>query len=97
MTGLELADITVTNGTPSNLQGTGTSYTFDVTPTADGDVTVSILAGAATDSGSNPNTQSTPVTRVSDRTAPTVDRGNDRARPDLGQSDPVHGDSSASR
>ena len=65
-------DITVTNGTVSNFQGSGTTYTFDVTPTADGDVTVSIAAGVAQDSGGNGNTAATPITRVSDRTAPTV-------------------------
>ena len=32
---------------PSNLQGSGTTYTFDVTPTADGDVTVAIMRGVA--------------------------------------------------
>jgi len=65
-------DITVTNGTVSNFQGSGTTYSFDVTPTADGDVTVAINAGVAHDASNNPNTQATPITRVSDRTQPTV-------------------------
>ena len=87
VTGLELADITVTNGTPSNLQGSGTNYTFDVTPTADGDVTVSIIAGAATDAGGNPNTQSTPVTRLSDRTVADGDPGD--TEPDPTSANPI--------
>jgi hypothetical protein len=66
------SDITVTNGTVTNFQGSGTTYTFDVTPTADGDVTVSIAAGVAHDSGGNGNTAATPITRVSDRTLPTA-------------------------
>src|SRR4029078_11913337 len=65
-------DIAVTNGTVSNFQGSGTTYTFTVTPTADGKVTVSIAAGVAHDTGGNANTAATPVTLASDRTPPTA-------------------------
>jgi len=72
VTGLTLGEIIVTNGTPSNLQGSGTTYTFDVTPTADGDVTVSVAVGVAQDLAGNDNTAATPVTIVSDTTNPAV-------------------------
>jgi YVTN family beta-propeller protein len=49
-----LSAITLTNGTASNLQGSGTSYTFTVTPSAPGAVTVKINAGALTDLDGDP-------------------------------------------
>lgn len=72
VTGFDVSDINVTNGTASNVQGSGTTYTFDVTPTADGDVTVSIPASAATDGVGNTSTAAAPVTVGSDRTNPVV-------------------------
>jgi hypothetical protein len=72
VTGFTLGDITVTNGTASNLQGSGTTYTFDVTPTADGDVEVSIAAGVAQDAVGNGNTASNQVTISYATTAPTI-------------------------
>ncbi len=49
-----LSAITLTNGTASNLQGSGTSYTFTVTPSAPGAVTVKINAGALNDLDGDP-------------------------------------------
>ena len=72
VTGFELADITVSNGSASNLQGSGASYTFDVTPIADGDVVVSVAAGLVADDAGNTNTAVPQVTVVSDTTAPTA-------------------------
>ena len=37
--GLTLSDLMIGNGTASNLSGSGSSYSFDVAPTADGTVT----------------------------------------------------------
>ena len=50
VTGLEVGEVTVTNGTASNFSGLGTTYTVTVTPAAGyaGAVTVSVAAGAAT-------------------------------------------------
>ena len=39
--------------TASNVQGSGSTYTFDVTPTADGPVVIDVVAGAATGTVSN--------------------------------------------
>jgi hypothetical protein len=71
ITGFALGDITVTNGTANTLAGTN-PYTFNVVPSGDGLVTVNIPAGGCIDRAGNLNTAATPLTRTSDRTAPTV-------------------------
>jgi hypothetical protein len=72
VTGLVLADLTITNGTASGLTGSGASYTFSVTPTAEGAVTAQVVAGAAQDSASNPTDVSNLVSIVYDVTSPTL-------------------------
>jgi hypothetical protein len=72
VTGFTAGDITVSNGTVQNFSGSGTTYTFNVVPTTDGVVTVSIAANVAQDAAGNGNTAATPVNIVSDRSAPTV-------------------------
>ena len=72
VTGFTAGDITVTNGTVQNFSGSGSTYTFEVVPTADGTVAVSIAANVAQDAAGNNNTASNTVTLTSDRTAPTV-------------------------
>ncbi|MEJ5275468.1 MAG: Ig-like domain-containing protein [Thermogemmata sp.] len=71
VTGFTAGDITVTNGTVQNFSGSGSSYTFEVAPTADGPVTVSIAANVAQDAAGNNNAASNTVTLTSDRTKPT--------------------------
>ena len=73
VTGLELAEITVGNGTASNLEGSGTTYTFDVTPSSDGAVTVDVAADVATDAASNGNAAATQLSVTTDGTAPTLE------------------------
>lgn len=58
VTGFDSTDVTVTNGSVSNFTGSGTTYTFDVTPTANGLGTVKILSEKATDAAGNLNTES---------------------------------------
>ncbi|MBO6604056.1 MAG: hypothetical protein JJ949_12570 [Roseicyclus sp.] len=70
VTGLTAGDVLVTNGLASDFSGSGTTYTFNVTPAADGVVTVSVAAGLATDSAGNTNTLSNLLSVVSDRTSP---------------------------
>ncbi|MBL8029504.1 MAG: hypothetical protein JNL74_24000, partial [Fibrobacteres bacterium] len=67
-----LANITVVNGTKTNLVNTMTDqqWTFDVTPTADGAVSIDIPAAAVNDFGSNPNTASNTLSRTADMTPP---------------------------
>ena len=55
VTGFELTDLVVGNGSSSALQGDGASYTATITPEASGTVTVDVPAGAAEDSAGNPS------------------------------------------
>jgi hypothetical protein len=74
VTGFSTGDILVTNGTASNLAGSGNSYTADITPTADGTVTVNINAGVAIDAAGNGNTAATTLSLIFDTTGaiPTI-------------------------
>ncbi|MEE2527394.1 Ig-like domain-containing protein, partial [Hyphobacterium sp. HN65] len=72
VTGFVLEDITVGNGTASNLSGAGTTYTATITPTADGQVTIDVAANIALDAASNPNTAATQFTVTNDSSPPTV-------------------------
>ena len=54
-------DIRVAFGTVDNFDGTGSSYTFDVTPNAAGAVTVEIPAGLATDANDDGNAATGPL------------------------------------
>ncbi len=47
VTGFSLSDLVITNGSASELGGSGRSYTATITPSSSGIVTVSIPAGAA--------------------------------------------------
>ncbi|MEI6836099.1 MAG: Ig-like domain-containing protein, partial [Candidatus Falkowbacteria bacterium] len=59
-----LGNISVTNGTAGSLSGSGTTYTFVVTPTADGLVTISLPADAATNVDGNGSLASNSLTRT---------------------------------
>jgi hypothetical protein len=72
VTGFELGDITVGNGAAGNFVAVdGKTYTFDVTPNGNGQVTVDIAAGVAQDAAGNGNTTGT-FSIVYDTTPPTV-------------------------
>lgn len=66
------ADVTVTNGTAAAATGGPAVYTFNVTPTGQGAVTVTVNAGAAIDGSSRPNLVSNVLTRTFDTVVPTV-------------------------
>jgi len=73
VTGFEVGDITVGNGAAGSFAGSGADYTFDVTPTADGEVTVDIHAGVAEDAAGNPNFEAaTQFSITYDSTVPTA-------------------------
>ncbi|MFN2304818.1 MAG: Ig-like domain-containing protein, partial [Anaerolineales bacterium] len=64
VTGFTIADIGVTNGTLGNFVAVSESvYTVEVTPTADGDVTVAIAAGVCEDLAGNLNTAAVDLVR----------------------------------
>jgi uncharacterized protein YukE len=73
VTGFDNTDITVANATVGNFVIVDAkTYTFDVTPTADGNVTVDVLAATATDTAGNNNTAATQLVRTANITAPSV-------------------------
>ncbi len=55
VTGFELADITVGNGTASDFAGSDDVYTATITPTEHGDVTLDVAAAVAIDGAGNDN------------------------------------------
>jgi hypothetical protein len=64
VTGFSASTVSVSNGTLNGFSGSGTTYTFDVTPAASGTVTVSVPAGAAVDAAGNGNTAAPPLSLV---------------------------------
>ena len=89
VTGFELADLVVGNGSASEMQGSEASYTATVTPTASGTVTVDIAAGAAEDSAGNPSAAAdqfsiTADLTQEDTTAPTVTTTSEASEPVIG-------------
>ncbi len=73
VSGFVEGDVTVGNATLSDFATTDdTNFTFTLTPTADGSVTVDVSAGVATDAAGNSNGAATQFSIESDQTAPTV-------------------------
>ena len=68
VTGFELEDLVVGNGSASELQGNNASYMATITPAASGTVTVAIAAGAARDAGGNPSAAAVQFSIVADLT-----------------------------
>ena len=81
VTGFELEDLVVGNGSASELQGNNAIYTVTITPEASGTVTVDIAAGAAQDSAGNPSAAADQFSIVADLTpgAGSADGRRDRA------------------
>jgi hypothetical protein len=76
VSGFTAADITVANGSVVNFaQVNPSTYTFNVTPSADGQVTVSVNAGAAADAAGNVNA-ATSTSLVFSRTPPSFTASN---------------------
>ena len=72
VTGFEQSEITVTNGTVSSFNGSGTSYTVEITPSANGAVTVEIAADVAEDAAGNGNRAAEPFVIEADLERPAV-------------------------
>ncbi len=62
VTGFVAGDLSVGNATISGFSGSGTTYTFNATPTASGAVTINIAANVAQDAAGNGNTASATYT-----------------------------------
>ena len=74
VTGFELDDLFVGNGSASELQGNNASYTATITPEASGTVTVDIAAGVAQDGAGNPSTAADQFSIVADLTPVPVNQ-----------------------
>jgi hypothetical protein len=69
-TTLEAGDINTGNASVSGFSGSGSNYSFTLTPTAPGPFSASILPGVFTDAAGNGNTASNAFSRVFDNTPP---------------------------
>lgn len=76
---LAAAGIDVTNGTAGQVTGSGRDWTFVVTPSADGPVTVALATGAARDAAGNLSAATGASSTTYDTTAPTVTVGSPSA------------------
>ena len=71
VTGFDISDITVTNGTPGTfIQVSASEYAATITPAADGEVTVSILENVSEDAATNGNVASNVFSVIYDTTPP---------------------------
>ena len=64
LTGLTIGDFVVTNGSSTNLSGSGKDFTLDITPSAPGEVRVNLPAGAAADAAGNASLASNSISVV---------------------------------
>ncbi len=72
VTGFELDDLDIGNGSASDVRGNNANYTATITPAASGTVTVDIAAGAAQDDAGNPSGAAAQLSITADTAAPTV-------------------------
>lgn len=72
VTGFELDDLVVSNGSASSLQGNNADYTATITPAASGTVTVDIAPGAAQDTAGNASAAAVRFSITADTASPTV-------------------------
>ncbi|WP_305983636.1 Ig-like domain-containing protein, partial [Roseivirga thermotolerans] len=73
VSGFELEDISVTNGTASDFATVSADvYTATISPSAEGLVTVAVSANVAADLAGNLNTAATSISVTNDQTAPTL-------------------------
>ena len=84
VTGFTASSVSVTNGTVTgSITNVGNAYSFSVTPTASGTVTVSVLANAAQDAAGNGNLAASPLSIVYNlpTPAPTITTFNPNTGP----------------
>ncbi len=72
VTNFVVGDISVSNGTAGSFAGSGATYTFSVTPTANGSVSINIPVSVATNTAGSENTVSNTITKTFDNIVPTV-------------------------
>lgn len=90
VTGLSAGDFSVTNGTASNLQSiSASSYTVNVTPAAEGLVTLQLPSSTVNDTVGNSNTASNTSQITYDTTAPTASVSSSASDPTITSPIPV--------
>ena len=72
VTGFVVGDVTTTNGSVSGFSGSGSNYTFDVTPSGQGTVLIGVPGAVAQDAVPNLNRASNILALSYDSVAPTV-------------------------
>jgi len=72
VTGFASTGVTVSNGSISNFTGSGSDYRFDVTPAAEGPVTIDVAAEVAQDAAGNGNTAAAQMSITYDTTRPNA-------------------------
>ena len=72
VTGISSSGLTVLNGTVSSFSGSGMNYSFNINPSAQGIVSVSVAANQASDAALNGNLASNVLSRVYDSIAPNL-------------------------
>jgi len=70
--GFSAEDVAATNAAVNDFTGSGSEYSFDLVPAADGPVTAGIAAGVAEDEAGNGNTAASALSLVYDGTGPSV-------------------------
>ncbi len=90
VTGFTASDIIAANGTVSNFAGSGATYSFDLTPSADGPVDANIAAGVAQDAAGNSSTASSQFSRTYDSVKPTVTVNQAAGQADPTSSSPIN-------
>ncbi len=73
VTGFDQDSLSVDQGSVGTVSGSGTDYSFEVTPDGDADVTVSVPAGVALSSEGQGNTASSALVQAVDGTGPVVE------------------------
>ncbi len=73
ITGLELSDLQVINGTVDNLSGEGDTYSATVSPASDGEITITLPASSVSDLANNGNAISNTLTVVVNSALVTVE------------------------
>jgi hypothetical protein len=72
VTGFGASGLTIGNGVAGPVSGSGALYSFTLTPSGDGLVTVDIAQNVAQDAAGNGNLAAATFSRTSDRTAPSI-------------------------
>lgn len=90
VTGFTLSDIVVSNGNASNFAGTGSSYSANITPVANGLVSINVPANRATDAAGNGNLAAAQFDIRYDNIPPTVTVAKAAGQDDPTANSPIH-------